>query len=411
MQVPLFSSKKEVAITACVLAVFFALSLLYQYSLYLKLKRYSLHVEHMQIEHAYMKQNDQGKKYQVLKLKNPNLHFYTVLWEAQELRRSDRIKVGFYTKNISFLDFLQGFFAPLKFIQLTQKANENFLEDYFLDQHDNTKAKEIYGAVFFAEPLSKASRDKVATWGIAHLFAISGLHLALLSAVAFFMFKPMYRFFQNRYFPYRNALFDVSILVFILLGSYAVFIGLPPSVLRSFTMMAVGFFLFHKGLEVLNFTNLWLTVSLILIIFPKLLFSLGFWFSVAGVFYIFLYLMHFNSKSKIKVLLGLNFWVFALMLPIVHHFFDLFSMQQLFSPFISIAFGLFYPLALALHVIGYGSIFDGVLQAFLDYEIAIIPLHVPLWYFVIFIVFSLLAVQLRKLALVLPLFSIGTFLI
>jgi len=93
----------------------------------------------------------------------------------------------------------------------------------------------------------------------------------------------------------------------------------------------------------------------------ELLFSISFWFSVSGIFLIYLFLHHFKDLKNYQTLLAINFWVYLTMIPIVHYIFPLFTPLQLLSPFLSLAFILFYPLELFLHLIGYGSLLDPVL--------------------------------------------------
>ena len=95
-------------------------------------------------------------------------------------------------------------------------------------------------------PISKELREDITKWGIAHLVAISGFHLGILSAILFFLLKPIYTFFQDRYFPYRNRTDDLAFIVFLLLGSYAYFIDMTPSVVRALCYEFDWIFSFFK---------------------------------------------------------------------------------------------------------------------------------------------------------------------
>jgi len=110
------------------------------------------------------------------------------------------------------------------------------------------------------------------------------------------------------------------------------------------------------GVELLSFTFLVTIILILLVIFPSLLVSLSFWFSVSGVFYIFLILQYAKSYNKwIISLFLIPMGIFILMLPIVHTVFAVTSIYQLFSPVLSLLFIPFYPLAIVLHIIGLGS--------------------------------------------------------
>ncbi|MCB5267736.1 MAG: ComEC/Rec2 family competence protein, partial [Candidatus Cloacimonetes bacterium] len=84
---------------------------------------------------------------------------------------------------------------------------------------------------------------------MSHLLAISGFHLGVLSTVLFFLVRPMYRLFQKRYFPYAHANRDTFIFVACCLLLYMLFLGTPPSLLRAFGMLVVGFVLYDRGYE------------------------------------------------------------------------------------------------------------------------------------------------------------------
>ena len=95
-------------------------------------------------------------------------------------------------------------------------------------------------------------------------------------------------------------------------------------------MSVLGYFMFVKHIRVISFSTLFITAFTILILYPKLLFSIAFWFSLSGVFYLFLFLYHFSHISKVMQFVAINFWVFFCMLPIVHFVFDTFS-ESLFA--------------------------------------------------------------------------------
>ena len=219
----------------------------------------------------------------------------------------------------------------------------------------------FYKAIFFATPLEKNLRVQVASLGISHLIALSGFHLAILSTLLFFLIRLLYRPIQQYYFPSRFDLYDVGFLVLVLLAWYVWFVDAPPSLLRSYTMMFLAWVLLVLGMNLLSFTFLSTVVLFLLVIFPKMLLSLAFWFSVLGVFYIFLLLKYFSHLNKYLMTLIISFGIFILMLPIVHLVFPIVNLLQLTSPFLSLLFTIFYPLGMGLHLFGIGDIFDPLL--------------------------------------------------
>jgi competence protein ComEC len=395
---PLFTNKKELLQTLLVIVVLFITSLSYEFYKYKNITTYSLYKTTAKVLNIYKKDT---KDYRVLKLKSDNFIFYTTYKKSLDINRNDEVKVIFYTKGIDFYSYLKGFYAYSKTLHVKKKAEIKSIVKLVEKQHKNNILKELYSALFFATPISKNLREDITVWGIAHLVAISGFHLGILSAILYFLLKPIYRFFQDRYFPYRNRNADLAFIVFLILGYYTYFLGMTPSVLRAFIMSLIGFFLFSHNIKIISFGTLFFTVCIILILFAHLLFSVAFWLSVSGVFYIFLFIYHFSKLNKIVIFILLHFWVYFLMLPIVHFVFDTFSLYQLFSPFISMLFLLFYPLSIFLHIVGLGGLMDSLLVRFLSLHVEVTSLVTPTWFLVSYLVLSLCAIRFRLLVFVL----------
>ncbi|WP_291953086.1 ComEC/Rec2 family competence protein, partial [Campylobacter sp.] len=351
---------------------------------------------------SHIKENKNGKKYQVLKLKNSKFTFYTLNYKILNLDQNKLINLKIITKNINFKDYLsKNFFIPSYDIeQISSNKQENFITQYFLNQHQNTKIIEFYGALFFAKNISYQLRQDINFYGIAHLIAISGYHLGLLFSFCFLILTPIYAFFQKKYFPYRNLKFDISLLVFILLISYTFLINFPPSYIRALCMALFGFYLYCKNINILSFNFLFLSVACCISIFPQLLFSVGFLFSILGVFYIYLYFYHFkNSFSNLTHIFFLNFWTFLAMILPVLYFFPLLSFQQFLAIPLSIIFVIFYPLVLLLHIIGYGDFLDKILIHFFDIKFYSIDFKVSFYFYLAYLFMSLLAIFNKYLAL------------
>jgi competence protein ComEC len=211
--------------------------------------------------------------------------------------------------------------------------------------------------------MSNSLRNDVQRFGIAHVVAISGFHLTIIFGFLYALLSPIYRFFQGRYFPYRNARWDISLVIFGILGWYLWLIDLTPSFLRAYLMGVVGFLFLWRGIKLLSFQTLALTAALIIALFPHLMFNIGFILSCAGVFFIFVFIRHFGRTLPLWAdALLLNFWLFFAMLPLAHYWFGITSWMQFVSIPISILFVVFYPLAAFLHLIGWGGAMDGALM-------------------------------------------------
>ena len=107
----------------------------------------------------------------------------------------------------------------------------------------------------------------------------------------------------------------------------------------------------------------------------------------------------------------LNIWVFFLMIPIVHRFFDTFTFHQLYSPLLSIGFGIFYPIEMFLHLIGQGDLLDSWIIKLLDQDMPVYHFQTPFWYLIVYTMLSLGSVYEKRLLWILLPMSIGVYLI
>lgn len=359
-----------------------------------------LYLENVKILQNYSKVNKNGKKYFVFKLQNDEFSFYTTSYKDLNLSKNQILNLVIITKNISFKDYLsKTFYAPSYDFKILKEQKQNTFIDYFLNQHKDEKVKEFFGALFFALNISSELRNDVNYYGIAHLIAISGYHIALLFSFIFFILAPLYGFFQKRYFPYRNLRFDLSILIFILLFTYSYLIGFVPSYVRSLVMALWGFYLLCKNIKIFSFFNLFVSVCICLALYPRLLFSVGFLFSVMGVFYIFLYMHHFSKYFKtFSNILLLNIWTFLAMILPVLYFFPLISYQQFLAIFLSMIFAFFYPLVLFLHFVNLGGLLDNYLLEFFNFKLYGMNLKISFELFILYLALSLLSIRFKILA-------------
>jgi len=194
----------------------------------------------------------------------------------------------------------------------------------------------------------------------------------------------------------------------LLLGFYVWFVGYPPSLLRSYAMVLIGWSVLLLGMELLSFIFLTSVFLLLAVIFPYLLVSLSFWLSVAGVFYIFLLLQYTKASNKwVITLFYIPIGIFVLMLPIVHAVFPVTSTYQLLSPILSLLFIPFYPLAIFLHLVGIGSLFDEGLMYLFTLPGQVSEHLLPLWMVSMYIVLSIGAIWKRNVFYALLMIAIG----
>ena len=395
LKVSLFEKKSEVFLFLLALIIVFAANLFWQYKSYETLHSQKFFRTQATVINQYQKTSKRGKIYHVLKCKSEaGYTFITTNYEDIRDLKGRKIRIGLITDKVRFSDFLKSFYAPSFEIELLdyQKSVKEGLQHTITSQHQNPIMQELFSALFLATPISKHLRQQVTTLGISHLIAISGYHLSFLFGLIYVLLSKPYALVQDRYFPYRNRRFDLSVGIIMILFWYVWLLDFTPSLIRSFVMMAFAFFLFHRNVVILSFEVLAVAVLFILAIKPTLLFSIGFWFSVSGIFYIYLFLHYFKDWSKWWIFIMINVWVYLAMMPIVHTIFPAFSFYQFFSPLLSMLFGIFYPLEMLLHLVGMGDLLDGMLEKLFRVQGEIYTLKTPLWYLALYIFSSILAI-------------------
>ena len=350
------------------------------------------------VESAY-KKTKANHSYQVLKLRSDEgLHLYTTTHRKENLTDARLRLQLFPNKNISFGDYLGTFYVKsrIKRVMPGEVSIKKSLMEKVASQHSDSRLANFYGAIFFATPLDPFLRQKVSQFGISHLIALSGFHLGILWGVVYFLLYTLYRPLQQRWFPYRFALLDVGTVTMLLLGAYVWFTGAPPSLVRAYAMLIFGWGMLILGVEILSFEFLAGVLLLLPVLFPSLLVSLGFWFSVAGVFFIYL-LLHYTKgwDGRIITIAVIPVGIFLLMLPIVHMIFPVTAPIQLFSPLFSLLFIPFYPAAILLHMIGTGELFDPALLWLFETDTTVTEHHLPWWGGLLYLLLSFAAIRYR----------------
>jgi competence protein ComEC len=398
---PLVKEKKEWFFIFFILITIFSINTTFQYLKFKEFKSEEIYQTKATIINIYPKSETNfllRQQYEIFKLQSNNFVFFTSNKTDSKFNKLDTIDIMIVTKNITFVQYLKGFYTVSfnhKKIQ-KQKSNLDKLSSFITASHNDTNISELFNALFLAIPTNKAIKQICANYGISHLIAISGFHLAVLSFVLYWILYNIYTPIKRKYFPYRNTKFDILIMVSIILFSYLLFLGLVPSLLRSFLMFIFGIFFLRTNIKILSFQTLGLVVLLIIAFFPKLLFSLSLWFSVAGVFYIFLFLQYFKNLNKIVKFFLFNIWIYLAISPITHFFFGTTAIQQLYSPIFTLGFTIFYPVELFLHFISFGNLLDDYISLIFNVKIISKEIFTPLWIFISYIVVSLLSISCPK---------------
>lgn len=391
-------TKKEWGIFLCLLLSVLLLAMGYRYWQYSQIPN-----SPFEIKAKVLAQYEKNNKI-VLKLKSSSGQiFYTS--SKEKLKDLSHREVLLYGKvlDCDFLQSLRSCYLIPYSISLLPRSFFNLPFEYVASQHQNPLISKFFESLFFASFLPKEFREIASALHISHLIAISGLHLGILAWIVYFLLGKPYSFFQQRFFPYRNRIFDLGVLSSLILLGYMVFINTPPAFLRAYVMSIMALYFVYAHLKLLSFSFLALCALLILSLFPQLVLSIGFWLSLIGVFHIFLFFHHFPYKNKkyewIKSAILLNSVLFFEMLPIVHYVFPSFSPYAIFSIPLSIIFPFWFAVMIVLHIFGFGGVGDRGLEWILNTPVITQDFYTPLWFLLLCLLAWLLAMKFQRIYL------------
>ena len=338
------------------------------------------------------------KDYNILRLSAPNFDFFTNIDKSESVEKLDILNILILSKNISFLDYLKGFYA--KSIIFKKIEKQSGFKDEIIKKidsnHEDNITKELFQALFLAIPISKELRDICTNYGISHLIALSGFHLGVLSFVIYWIFYFPYTYLHKKYFLYRNKKYDLLLVSISFLFFYLILTNVVPSLLRAFVMFVFAIFLLRYNIKLFSYTTLFIVFLIVISLFPKYFFSLGFWFSIIAVFYIFLFLQYFSKLNKYLQIVLFNLWMFLIFNPIVHFYFPQTSYEQFLSPLITILFTFFYPFEIFAHIFDFAIYFDGFIKKFLYWDMYVYNVETPFYFFIVYLMFSLASIFYKK---------------
>jgi len=409
-KVELFKNKKEFFLFFVFILFILFLNISYEFYKYKKLTSYKTATINAYVLNQYIKKS-KYKKYKVIKLKTNDGHiFYTTASIRFRNVKNKFVTIKIYTSKITFLNYLKGFYANGRFLKIKNDTSQKHKILSIISQlHADKNISQIYQALFFAKPLSYELYNRFSALGISHLFAISGFHLGILSAFLFFIFNALYLIPHKYFFPYRNKNRNIFIISLFCIFLYLDFLEYPPSLIRAFGMMSVGFFLYDRGIKVISIQTLFISVLIIIAFIPTIIFSLGFWLSVLGVYYILLFILHFKDLKIWQYYFLIPIWVYLMMLPTSLYIFHNFSIYHPFSIIIGLIFSLFYPLSIFLHLIGYGDIFDFLIAKLIYFPISSYKINLHYMVEISFLALSFLTLKYKKLIFLLFIYSLFIF--
>lgn len=217
--------------------------------------------------------------------------------------------------------------------------------------------------------------------GIAHILAISGLHLSILGLALFELLR-------KRFSVYFSAGF---VSIFILL--YGIFIDAGATSLRAISMLYIRFLALSIGRTYDSKNTLYIICFIFLLLYPYLLFNAGFQFSYVAIFALNeeVYIYHrgnTDKKKAIKIPSVIVLTLFLFPITIYHYFtYPLYSivLNLIVIPLMSfvLGFGLIGLLA-SFGVLSFGKMIVFVVHIIfmiydkLCYFIETLPFHI-LW--------------------------------
>lgn len=399
---------REYLFFALALLAVLSVSLSFEYYRYSKLTEFDDAVVSATVLRQYTKFKG-SKTYEVLQLRDSDgVRFYITSTKPLRALIGYEGQVWLSTRYLSFYDYMKGFVTKGNIVSLArQKALRYRLSERMVSGHADKDISAVYAALYFALALPASLQERFSALGVSHLLAISGFHLGVLSLVLFFLFQRPYRWMQARWFPYRHRNRDLFVFVGVVLGSYLLLLGGVASLLRAYAMMIVGYILHDRGFRIISMQTLFITLLILLALWPRLFFSLGFWLSVTGVYFIFLYLHHFKEIAKRWTFVLLPLWVYLMMVPISLVLFSNYSLWHTSSVLFSILFTVFYPVTLFLHLIGAGHLLDPLLAYYLSFDLEIVQLGITKWWLILYALLSMAAYFYKVLLLILMVVSFG----
>jgi competence protein ComEC len=266
-----------------------------------------------------------------------------------KLLKDNKINTYIYTNNLGY--YATAYMSDVEVIsgnlQLDQKLRKNVKE--LLNNNLSYNNSNFAYAVLFGDKsqISDTVYNSFTNSGIAHILAVSGLHIGFLVLILLFIFNQIK---LNKKLQF--------IFMALILFSYAYLCGFSASVVRA-SIMALILMLAHiTGEQNDNLSSLSLAGIIILLINPVSLFTAGFLLSFASVFSIFMFYSYFknlfekiNMPNWLSSLVTLTLCAQIGTLPILIYYFNHISLLSVLTNI----------LVLPLFTIGYVFLFFSII--------------------------------------------------
>lgn len=234
------------------------------------------------------------------------------------------------------------YFVELEDIKST-KIEDNFLEKYLQTIFNRAEEDYSYGikninrAILLGDNtrIKKDLKDKIRYIGLFHIFAMSGLHIGLVIAIFYFIFKKTIK---------NKKLIEVLLLISITL--YYISVKESPSFTRAYIMAIVYLLgkLFYEKVDLGK--TLFISAIISILINPTVIFSISFQLSygaMIAIIYIFPYIRKINYK-KLKILDYILFTttIQIFLMPITVYYFNTIQFLSVISNLILLPLASFY---------------------------------------------------------------------
>ena len=242
----------------------------------------------------------------------------------------------------SIKEYENTYFVELEDVKST-KIEDNFLEKYLQTLFNRAEEDYSYGtkninrAILLGDNtrIKKDLKDKIRYTGLSHIFAMSGLHIALVIAIFYFIFKKTMK---------NKKLIEVLLLISITL--YYISVKESPSFTRAYIMAIVYLLgkLFYEKVDLGK--TLFISAIVSVLINPTVIFSVSFQLSygaMIAIIYIFPYIRKINYK-KLKILDYILFTttIQIFLMPITVYYFNTIQFLSVISNLILLPLASFY---------------------------------------------------------------------
>ena len=234
------------------------------------------------------------------------------------------------------------YFVELEDVKST-KIEDNFLEKYLQTLFNRTEEDYSYGtkninrAILLGDNtrIKKDLKDKIRYIGLSHIFAMSGLHIGLVIAIFYFIFKKTVK---------NKRVIEILLLISITLYYFSV--KESPSFTRAYIMAVVYLLgkLFYEKIDLGK--TLFVSAIISILVNPIEIFSVSFQLSygaMIAITYIFSYVRKINYKKfKIFDYILFTITIQIFLIPITVYYFNSIQFLSVISNLILLPLASFY---------------------------------------------------------------------